>query len=85
MPFDGRGFWPLTTQPFGLQGLDTTHLKAYFKLFKMSGEPFLWAQGLWSYEENIKSAGFSSFIQFFMFDRQLQMTTMKHSNGTSLA
>ena len=85
MPFDCRGFWLLTTQPFGLQGLDTTHLKAYFRLFKMSGEPFLWVQGLWSYEENIKMAGFSSFIQFFMFDRQLQMTTIKHSNAHGLA
>ena len=85
MPFDGRGFWPLPTQSFGLQGLGPFHLKAYFKLFEMSGEPFLWVQRLWSYEENIKIAGFSSFIQFFMFDRRLQMTTMKNSNGTSLA
>ena len=83
MPFDGRGFWPLTTQSFGLPGLGTTHLKAYFNPFKMSGERFMWVQGLWSF--NIKMAGFSSFIQFFMFDRQLQMATMKHSNGTSLA
>ena len=64
MPFDGRGFWPLTTQTFGLPGLDTTHLKAHFKLFKMNGEPFLWAQGLWSYEENIEIAAFPVFIQF---------------------
>ena len=85
IPFDGRGFWLLITQPFGLQGLDTSHLKAYLKLFKMSGEPFLWVQGLWSYKENIKMAAFSSFIQFFMFDSRLQMTTMKHSNGTRLA
>ena len=30
----------------------------------MSGESFLWVQGLWSYEENIKMAAFSFFLIF---------------------
>ena len=85
MNYDGQGFWFIIPQPFGLEGLDTTHFKACFKLFKMSGEPFMWAQGLWSYEENIEIAAFPAFIQFFTFDRRLQMTTIKHLNGTSNA